>query len=147
MIGQRTTSDISYNKSHIYSIYIMYMYIGTTFPKQGRFVSQRIQFKVLTLAYNVKHGLAPKYISELLIPRKQPTTRVLRSSSTAHLEINTGPIPPALAMENGPSQSPLPLFGTIFPSTSVPQLHWTHLKRLSKHTYLNPFSFCYSIPL
>ena len=41
----------------------------------------------------VKHGLAPKFISELLIPKKQPTTRVLRSSSTAHLEFNSGPIP------------------------------------------------------
>ena len=89
-------------------------------------VSQRIQFKVLTLAYKVKHGLAPKYISELLIPKKQPTTGVLQSSSTAHLEFNSSPISPA--METTPFQSPL--FGTIFLFTSVPHLHWTHLKPL-----------------
>ena len=92
-------------------------------------VSHRIQFKVLTLAYKVKHGLAPKYISELLIPKKQPTTRVLRSSSTAHLEFNSGPIP-RTRYGIDPSQSPLPLFGTISPFISVPHLHWTHLKLL-----------------
>ena len=52
---------------------------------------QRIQFKVLTITYKVKHGLAPKYISELLVP-KNPS-RVLRSSSSIHLQFSPGPIP------------------------------------------------------
>ena len=66
-----------------------------------------------------------KYISELLIPKKQPTTRVLRSSSTAHLEFNTGPIPRTRYGNRSFS-----IFGTICPFTSVHPLNWTHLKPL-----------------
>ncbi len=43
-------------------------------------VSFRVDFKILMLTYKALHGLAPQYLSELLIP--YTPTRDLRSSET-----------------------------------------------------------------
>ena len=47
-------------------------------------VSKRIEFKILLLTYKCLHGLAPKYLSDLLKPYKP--SRLLRSSSKLLLE-------------------------------------------------------------
>ncbi len=48
-------------------------------------VSFRVDFKILMLTYKALHGLAPQYLSELLIP--YTPTRDLRSSETGLLTV------------------------------------------------------------
>ncbi len=48
-------------------------------------VSFRVDFKILMLTYKVLHGLAPQYLSELLIP--YAPKRDLRSSETGLLTV------------------------------------------------------------
>ncbi len=48
-------------------------------------VSFRVDFKILMLTYKALHGLAPQYLSELLIP--YTPTRDLRSSETGVLTV------------------------------------------------------------
>ncbi|XP_030853203.1 uncharacterized protein LOC115929122 [Strongylocentrotus purpuratus] len=54
-------------------------------------IPQRIQFKVLLLTYKARNGLAPVYINGLISPKVQTSSIRLRSSSSVHLQLSSGP--------------------------------------------------------
>eukprot|EP00057_Strongylocentrotus_purpuratus_P002322 XP_003724284.1 PREDICTED: uncharacterized protein LOC100888279 [Strongylocentrotus purpuratus] len=54
-------------------------------------IPQRIQFKVLLLTYKARNGLAPAYINGLISTKVQTSSIRLRSSSSVHLQLSSGP--------------------------------------------------------
>ena len=48
-------------------------------------INYRINFKILLLVYKALNGQAPTYLSELLLPKTQPTSHNLRSSKDRFL--------------------------------------------------------------
>ena len=57
-------------------------------------IHQRVHFKILLLVYKIFHKLAPSYLQDLLSLRStlsSSTTRRLRSSTCAHLQLSPGP--------------------------------------------------------
>ena len=101
-------------------------------------VDQRIEFKVLVLAFKALHGLAPHYLQELLQPYNPK--RELRSS---HRGMLAEPTYRREGLEAGPSPQLHQDYGTVCLSTLGIRILFYILNEILKHFYLEAFTYFY----